>query len=182
MPTLNTDCWNEIKGFLLFEKDERRETLHGAAMKEMLTTVAADMMPGGEVDANLRRGLRVYDAFINQPNHGDMYEEFFEMSEWFDGLNLFNGRTSLFENVNARQMFYMEYIFKALKVKVDEIDAETVTTDEAGTMTEAVAVIEPGIQIPLGVTIAAGAVAAIVGSVAGAAIAFEAWEYIAPVD
>ena len=36
MPTLNTDCWGEIKGFLLFEKDERRQTPHAAAMKEMI--------------------------------------------------------------------------------------------------------------------------------------------------
>jgi len=129
MPTLLDDCWGEVKGFLLFEKDERRETLHGAAMKAMLTTVTDEMMPSGEVDATLRSGLRVYDAFINQPNHGGMYWEFFEMTEWFDGLDLFNGRTSLFELIDNRQMFYMDYLFKATKVKVDKIDAEAAAWD-----------------------------------------------------
>jgi len=36
MPTLNTDCWDEVKGFLLFERDERRQPPHAAAMKEMI--------------------------------------------------------------------------------------------------------------------------------------------------
>jgi len=36
MPTLNTDCWDEVKGFLLFEKDERRHPPHAAAMKDMI--------------------------------------------------------------------------------------------------------------------------------------------------
>jgi len=32
---LPTDCFNEIKGFLLFKKDERRRPLHFTAMNEL---------------------------------------------------------------------------------------------------------------------------------------------------
>ena len=170
MPILDDDSWGEIKGFLLFEKDERRETLHGAAMKAMLTTVADEMMPGGVVDATLRGGLRVYDTFINQPSYmGGPWWEFFEMSEWFDGLDLFNGKTTLYED--HRQMFYLDYLFKATKVM-----AESVTTAEAATMTETVVVADPAPSV--GVQIAAAAVGAVAGAVAGMA----AWDYIAPVD
>jgi hypothetical protein len=135
MPTLLDDCWGEVKGFLLFEKDERRETLHGAAMKDMIKDITTRTIftkyerediitftnegpvAGAAVPAFTRTG---FDMMMDDGCVTD-YAEVYEYDYgWNGGITLlFNNRPTDQQDGHA---FYSEYIIHTARLQVKNLD------------------------------------------------------------
>jgi hypothetical protein len=134
MPTLLDDCWGEVKGFLLFEKDERRETLHGAAMKDMIKDITTQTIfnkyereeiitftnegpvAGAAVPAFTRTG---YDMMMDGcvTDYAEVYE--YDYGTGREITLLFNNRRTDQQDGHA---FYSHYIMHTARLQVKNLD------------------------------------------------------------
>ena len=136
MPILDDDSWGEIKGFLLFEKDERRETLHGAAMKAMIKTITTrtifttyeqeeiitftneGAVAGAAVPAFTITG---YNMMMGASSTD--YAEVFEYDYAGRGITLlFNGRPT---DEHRGHGFYSDYIMHTARTQVKNLELYT---------------------------------------------------------
>jgi len=125
------ELWREIMGYVLFKKDERRETLHGEAMKHMINTITTrtifktyeqeDMITYTNEGAVAGAAVPAIDVkgfkFITGDIWGaDEYTEAYE--EDYDGT----GVTLLFNNRQLDQQrgrrFYFDYIIRVARMQV----------------------------------------------------------------
>ena len=112
---LPTDCFNEIKGFLLFKKDERRRPPHFTAINELINKAVAPL----ERPVLYREAGAVLNDFINRRPTGALtnsgaYWRLHELMEWYDDYYLFNNKATLYDiNDGNKAAFYMTYILKA---------------------------------------------------------------------
>ena len=111
---LPTDCFNEIKGFLLFKKDERRRPLHFTAINDLINKAAAPFIEEPALYIGASRSLK---AFINRPAgdimNSDEWWVVNDMMEWYNGDYLFNNNATLYGINVDRAAFYITYILKA---------------------------------------------------------------------
>jgi hypothetical protein len=134
MPTLLDDCWGEVKGFLLFEKDERRETLHGAAMKDMIKDITTRTIfnkyereeiitftnegpvAGAAVPAFTKTG---YDMMMDGcvTDYAEVYE--YDYAGHGQVSALFNNRPTDQQDGHA---FYSHYIMHTARLQVKNLD------------------------------------------------------------
>ena len=133
------ELWREIMGYALFKKDERRETLHGEAMKHMINTITtrtifkcyeqedmitytnAGPVAGAAVPAINLKGLKF---LTGEMSGADEYTEVYE--EDYDGT----GVTLLFNNRQLDQQrgrrFYFDYIIHVARMQVKCGDIESI--------------------------------------------------------
>ena len=112
---LPTDCFNEIKGFLLFKKDERRRPPHFTAMNHLINKATAPFI---ERPALYRGAERALNGFINKPAgddnmNSDEWWDLHALMEWYDDDYLFNNNATLYGISVDRAAFYITYIVKA---------------------------------------------------------------------
>jgi hypothetical protein len=133
MPTLDDDCWSEIKGFLLFEKDERRATLHGAAMKAMINTITTRTIfeeyereeiitftNEGAVAGAAVPAFTITGYNMMMGGHATDYAEVYEDDYMGRGITLlFNGRPT---SEHRGHVFYSEYIMHTARTQVKNLE------------------------------------------------------------
>jgi hypothetical protein len=134
MPTLPDDCFNEIKQFLLFKKNERCETLHGAAMKDMIKDITTRTIfqkyerediitftnegpvAGAAVPAFTKTG---YDMMMDGcvTDYAEVYEYDYDTGR--EIRLLFNNRPTDEHDGHA---FYSHYIMHTARLQVKNLD------------------------------------------------------------
>jgi hypothetical protein len=108
---LPTDLTANIFTYL---RRERRRPPHFTAMNDLINK-AAD--PFIERPALYRGAEATLNAFINRPagdlHNSEAFWNLHELMEFYDGDNLFNNKTSLYDIGGNKPAFYITYIIKA---------------------------------------------------------------------